>query len=56
MLKLVLDQIEFATNDYGRDVTFRIYDETNSVYDATGYTPIVKTLNNTGGQIVDDIT
>lgn len=56
MLKLVLDQIEFAANDYGRNVTFRIYDETDSVYDATGYTAIIKTLNNDGGQIVDDIT
>lgn len=41
MLKLVLSQYEFGVGDYGKAVTFRLYDEDGSTpFNASSYTGI----------------
>ena len=43
MLRLALDQYEYAAFDFGRNTTFRLYQEDGStVFDATGYTGVMK--------------
>ena len=56
MLKLVLDQYSIPQNDFGRAINFKIYDEADAAFSATGYTGEVKVSNEKGSQVVDDIS
>ena len=49
MLRLALDQYEFARYDYGRNITFRLYQEDGSTaFDATGYIGVAKAFKRHG--------
>ena len=48
MLQLTLDQWEFARYDFGRDVVFKLYDEVDTPFDATGFTGIIKCFKRHG--------
>lgn len=41
-LRLAIDQYEFPRLDYGYNVGFKIYDEDQTAFDATGYTGTAK--------------
>ena len=56
MLQLKLSQYVFGTYDYGRNVTFKIYDETDTAFDASTYTGKIKVMDEMGSQIISDIT
>jgi len=46
---MVLDQYEFARFDFGRDVTFRLYQEDGETeFDASGYTGVLKSFKRAG--------
>lgn len=57
MLKLVLDDYEFGTFDYGAKTlrNFKIYTEAEGAFDATGYTATIK-ISKDGIQRISDIT
>ncbi len=54
-LTVYLDQYDFPAFDYGRNITFRIYDEKNTAFDASTYTAKVKFLNDSFVQVLNDI-
>jgi len=46
---MVLDQYEFARYDFGRAVTFRLYQEDGETeFDASGYTGVLKSFKRAG--------
>ena len=49
MLRLVLDQYEFARYDFGRQVNFKLYEEDGiTAFNATGYTGVLKSFKRHG--------
>jgi len=49
VLRMVLDQYEFARFDFGRAVTFRLYQEDGiTPFDASGYTGVLKSFKRAG--------
>ena len=56
MLRISLSQYDFGTYDFGRNVTFKTYDETDTAFNATGYTGKIKVANDHGIQIINDLT
>lgn len=49
MLRLTLSQYEWARYDFGRNTTFRLYEEDGTTaFDATGYTGVVKAFKRHG--------
>jgi hypothetical protein len=49
VLRLVLDQYEFARYDFGRNINFKLYQEDGSTpFDASGYTGVVKAFKRQG--------
>jgi len=49
VLRMVLDQYEFARFDFGRAVTFRLYQEDGETpFDASGYTGVLKSFKRAG--------
>lgn len=56
MLKCVLSQYEFGVGDFGKAVTFRLYNEDGStVFDATDYAVELKVYRE-GSLYLDEIT
>jgi len=46
---MVLDQYEFARFDFGRNVTFKLYQEDGETpFDASGYTGVLKSFKRSG--------
>lgn len=46
---MVLDQYEFMRHDFGRPVTFRLYQEDGETpFDASGYTGVLKSFKRAG--------
>ena len=49
MLRLVLvNTSRLARYDYGTNIAFKLYDETGSAFNATGYTAVAKTFKRHG--------
>lgn len=46
----------FNTYDYGRSIGFKLYDQTDTAFNATGYTGYVKIYNSNGAEIVTEIS
>lgn len=55
MLKLKLDHYQFGQYDYGKTTSITITDEFNAVFNATGYTGVIRFLDKNKVQIVDDL-
>ena len=57
-LRLILTDgiYEFRTNDFGRAIPFKIYKEDDMFFDFTGYTVVIKGLDDTQTQMLSDIT
>jgi len=45
MLRATLDKYQFVGGDYGRTITFFLYDEATSPYSLTGYTVTAEVLS-----------
>ena len=56
MLQMTLDRYRFPQNDYGRNISFKIYDEDGLVFNCNGYTPELIVLNWNRSQFIDQIT
>ena len=56
MLQLKLSRYKFPIDDYGRNVSFKIYDESGSAFDCSGYTPELIVLDNNKSHYIDLIT
>lgn len=55
-LRLLLNTYDVPQYDYGRNFTFKIYDETQTAFDATAFTSAVfKTFDSDGNQVIPDI-
>lgn len=51
-----LSRYQFETDDYGTNVTFRLYDPDQAVFDASSYTGYVKVFDNDGSEVVTEIS
>lgn len=56
MLQCKLSDYTFSTYDYGRNITFRIYDETGVAFVATNYTGVVKVSDVNGTQMFTNLS
>ncbi|UVF62245.1 receptor-binding protein [Nitrososphaeria virus YSH_1032793] len=57
MLQLRLSRYEFLENEYGRTITFRIYDETPSALNCSSYTSAEVIITDVeGNEYIDQIT
>ena len=56
MLQCKLSQYVFGMYDYGRTCIFSLYDENDTVFDATGYTGVVQLFGESGVQMINDIS
>lgn len=55
MLLAKLSRYDFAQWEFGRNVTFKLYDEAEAAYNCTGYTFEMKFLSDGLAQILNDI-
>jgi hypothetical protein len=56
MLKLKLSSYDFPLFDFGRSYTFKIYDEDDTAFDCSGYTPELLISNLNDSVLINDIT
>lgn len=55
-LRLLLDEYDWPISDFGRQINFTIYDETQSAFNASTFqNAVLKTFDRDGNQTVPDI-